>query len=89
MNAIWTKAEWLKSSINDIHLLRKPVPLISLHCDSEVASGSAKGKHHNEKRRHLTVRHKSIRHALSHSVIFVNFVMSENNIVDLLTKGLT
>ena len=70
-------------------LLSKPVPPISLHCDSEVAIARAKSKNYSDKRRHLTVRHKSRRHALSHCVISVDFVRSENNIADPLKKGLT
>ena len=42
-----------------------------------------------EKRRHLRVRHKSIRNLISHYVISLDFVRSENNIADPLTKGLT
>ena len=34
------------------------------------------------------MRHKSIRHLISHGVISVNFVRSKNNIADPLTKGL-
>ena len=83
------EAEWLKSLINDITLLPKLVPPISLHCDSQVAIASAKGKNYNEKWRHLTVRHKSIRHALSHGVISVDFIRTEYNITDPLTMGLT
>jgi len=68
------EAKWLKSLINDIPLSVKFVPSISLNCDNQVAIARAKSKSYNEKRRHLTVRHKSIRHTLSHGVISIDFV---------------
>ena len=82
------KAKWLKSFLNDIPLLPKPIPPISLHWDSQVTIAKVKSKNYNEKMRHLTMRHKCIRHLISHGVISVNFVKSKNNIADPLTKGL-
>ena len=41
------------------------------------------------KKRHLRVRDESIRNLISHGVISLDFVRSENNIADPLTKGLT
>ena len=74
--------------MNDIPLLPKPTPPISLHCHSQIAVARVKSKNYNEKRRHLTVRHKSIRHLISHGVISLDFVESESNIAYSLTKGL-
>ena len=78
----------LKSFLNDLPLLPKPIPPISLQCDSHVAIAKVKSKNYNEKMRHLTVRHKSIRNLISHGVISMDVVKSENNIVDPLIKGL-
>jgi len=69
--------------------LNKPIPLIPMHCDNQVAISKVTSKNFNEKRRHLRVRHKSIKNLISHGVISLDFVISENNIVDPLTKGLT
>ena len=66
LDATRTEAEWLKSLINGIPLLPNHVPSISLHNDSQAAIARVKSKTYNEKRRHLTMRHKSISHALSH-----------------------
>ena len=68
------KAVWLKSLINDILLLPKHVPPTSFHYDYQVAITRAKSKNYNEERRYLTMRHKSIRHTLSHSCDFCGFV---------------
>jgi len=41
-----------------------------------------------KKRKHLRVRHKYIRNLITHGIVSLDFVRSESNIVDLLTKGL-
>jgi len=69
--------------------LNKPIPPISVHCDSQVVISKVTRKNFNEKRRHLRVRHKSIRNLISYGVISLDFVRSKNNIADPLTKGLT
>jgi len=84
-----SEAEFLKNLLCDLSLLNKSIPPISMHCDSQVAISKVTSKNFNEKRRHLRVRHKSIRNLISHSVISLDFVRSKNNIADPLTKGLT
>ena len=84
-----SEAEFLKNLLCDLPFLNKPIPPIPMHCDSQVVISKVTSKNFNEKRRHLRVRHKSIRNLISHYVIFLDFVRSENNITDLLTKGLT
>ena len=72
----------------DLPLFNKPIPPISMHCDSQVIS-KVTSKNFNKKRRHLRGRHKSIRNLISHGVISLDFVKSKNNIADPLTNGLT
>ena len=36
----------------------------------------------------MTIRHKSIRHLISHGIISLDFIKSKKNITDPLTKGL-
>ena len=89
LDAATSKAKFLKNLLCDLPLLNKPIPLISMHCDSQVAIAKVNSKNFNEKRRHLRVRHKSIRNLISHGVISLDFVRSENNLADPLKKGLT
>jgi len=84
-----SEVEFLKNLLYYLPLLNKPIPSISMHCDSQVTIAKVNSKNFNEKRRHLRVRHKSIRNLISHGVIYLYFVRSENNLADLLTKGLT
>ena len=89
LNTATSEAEFLKNVLCNLSLLNKTIPPIPMHCDSQVAISKVPSKNLNEKRRHLRVRHKSIRNLISHGVISLDFVRSENNIADPLTKGLT
>nr|KYP71444.1 Retrovirus-related Pol polyprotein from transposon TNT 1-94 [Cajanus cajan] len=84
-----SEAEFLKNLLYDLPLLNKPIPPISMHCDSQVVIAKVTSKNFNEKRRHLRIRHKSIRNLITHGVISIDFIRSKNNLADPLTKGLT
>ena len=83
-----SEAEFLKNLLCDLPLLNNPIPTIPLKCDSQVSISKVTSKNFNEKRRHLRVTHKFIRNLISHGIISLDFVRSENNIADPLTKGL-
>ncbi|KAK9691301.1 hypothetical protein RND81_09G188100 [Saponaria officinalis] len=83
------EAEFLKSLLFDLPMLSKPIPPISMNCDCQAAISKVTSKNFNEKRRHLRVRHKSIKHMISHGVISLDFVRTNDNIADPFTKGLT
>ena len=84
-----TEAEWLRNLLADIPKWDKPLPSISLHCDSQVAIVCARNKIYNGKKRHIRLRHNIVRQLISNGVISMEFVWSEKNLADPLTKGLT
>lgn len=59
---------------------------ISIHCDS--ASAKTYSQMYSGMSRHLGVRHKIIRELITNEVIFVDFVRSQQNVEDHLTKVL-
>ena len=64
------------------------MPPICIYCDSQSAIGRAQSKMYNGKSRHIRRRHNTIRQQLSTGIISIDYVMSKDNIADLLTKGL-
>ena len=84
-----TEAEWLRNLLADIPKWDKPLPSISLHCDSQATISCARNKIYNGKKRHICLRHNIVRQLISNGVIAMEFVRSEKNLVDPLTKGLT
>ena len=47
------------------------------------------GKYKCEDGRHLKIRYKSVREKMKQNIIALNFVRSEKNLADHLTKGLS
>ena len=82
------EAEWLSHFLEDILRWSKPLSLICIHCDSQLAISRAQNNMYNGKSRHICRRHNTIRQLLSTGVICLDYVKSKDNIVDLLTKGL-
>ena len=61
---------------------------ICIHCDSQSTIGRAKSNMYNGESRHIRRRHNTIRQLISTRVISINYVRSNDNIVDPLTKML-
>ncbi|KAJ9556749.1 hypothetical protein OSB04_011363 [Centaurea solstitialis] len=82
------EAEWLRNLIYEIPLWSKPIAPISIHCDSAATLAKAYNQVYNGKSRHLGVRHSMIRDLIMNGVISVEFVKSQQNLADHLTKSL-
>ncbi|GJU73769.1 hypothetical protein Tco_1265174 [Tanacetum coccineum] len=82
------EAEWLKNMLLKIPLWVKPIAPISIHYDSDATLAKAYSQMYNGKSRHLGVRHSMIRELITNGVVSIEFVRSQQNLADHLTKGL-
>ncbi|GJX86537.1 zinc finger, CCHC-type containing protein [Tanacetum coccineum] len=82
------EAEWLRNLILEVPLWFKPIAPISIRCDSATTLSKAYSQMYNGKSRHLGVRHSMIRKLIMNRVISIEFVRSQKNLADHLTKGL-
>ncbi|GJX07132.1 zinc finger, CCHC-type containing protein [Tanacetum coccineum] len=82
------EAEWLRNLIHEIPIWPKPIAPISIHYDSAATLAKAYSKMYNGKSRHLGARHSMIRELIMNGVISIEFVRSQQNLADHLTKGL-
>ncbi len=82
------EAEWLRNLLIEIPVWPKPMPPISIHCDSESTLSRAYSKVYNGKSRHIGLRHSYVRQMITDSVITVDYVKSSQNLADPFTKGL-
>ena len=80
------EAEWLRNLIYVIPLWSKPIAPLLIHCDSTLAK--AYSQIYNGASRHLAVTHSMIRDLIMSGVIPVEFVRSQQNLADHLTKDL-
>ena len=85
------EVEWLRQFLEDTPIWPKPVPAIRIHCDSQSAIGRAHNDMYNGKSRHIHIRrrHNTIRKLLSNGIISIDYIKSNDNLADLLTKVLT
>ncbi|GJY50122.1 zinc finger, CCHC-type containing protein [Tanacetum coccineum] len=82
------EAEWLRNLIHEIPIWPKPIAPISIHCDCAATLAKAYSQIYNGKSRHLGVRHSMIRELIMNCVISIEFVQSQHNLADHLTKAL-
>ncbi|GKE46370.1 zinc finger, CCHC-type containing protein [Tanacetum coccineum] len=80
------EAEWLKNLLIEIPLWSKPIVPISMRCNSVATLAKASSQMYNVKSRHLGVRHNMIRELITNGVISIEFVRSQRNLADHLTK---
>ncbi|RVW75240.1 putative disease resistance RPP13-like protein 3 [Vitis vinifera] len=83
-----SEAEWLGNLLADIPLWTRPASFVSMRCDSQAAIAKAKSKIFNGKNKHIRLRHNIMRQLLKIGVISLEFVRSELNLADHLTKPL-
>ncbi|GKF50360.1 hypothetical protein Tco_0146827, partial [Tanacetum coccineum] len=86
----YTDASWISntkdnSSTSGWVLLLAP---IFIRCDSAATLAKAYIQMYNGKSRHLGVRHNMIRELITNEVISIEFVRSQQNLADHLTKRL-
>ncbi|GJX22610.1 zinc finger, CCHC-type containing protein [Tanacetum coccineum] len=82
------EVEWLKNLLLEIPLWFKPIAPISIRCNSVATLAKAYSQMYNGKSRHLGVRHIMIHELITNRVISIEFVRSQQNLADHLTKGL-
>ena len=66
----------------------QPIPSVSMHYDCQAAILIAKNKSFNGKNRHIRLRHEVVKQMLKNEIISIDYVKSEVNLADPLTKPL-
>ena len=55
-----SEVEWLRNLLKDIPLWTRPIPSVSMHCDSQAEIVKAKNKIFNGKNMHIYLRHNIV-----------------------------
>ena len=83
------EAEWLRDLLHEIPVRSKPMAPIAIHCDSQSTLSRAYCQVYNGKSRQIGVRHSYVKDKIKEGVISINYIRTELNLADPLTKGLT
>lgn len=86
LELVGSEAEWSRNLLSNISLGIKPTSQVLLHCESKIAA--AKNKSFNGKNIHIQLSHNIVKHLLKGGTISINYVKSEVNLADPLTKPL-
>ena len=82
------EASWLQSLLLEIHTQKRPVPVILIHYDSTAGIAKVHNHYYNGKRQQIRRKHSTIREFLTTGAVIVDYVRSDDNLVDPLMKGL-
>ncbi|GKE37678.1 hypothetical protein Tco_1461083 [Tanacetum coccineum] len=82
------EAEWLKNLLLEIPLWFKPKAPIYIRYDSLATLAKDYSQMYNGKSRHLGVRNNMIHELIKNEVVSIEFVRSQQNLADYLTKGM-
>ncbi|GJT09859.1 zinc finger, CCHC-type containing protein [Tanacetum coccineum] len=82
------EAEWLRNLILKILFWSKTTSPISISCDSATTLAKTYSQMYNRKSIHLGVRHNMIRELITNGVVSIEFVRSQQNLDDYLTKDI-
>jgi hypothetical protein len=91
MIALVTASEetsWIRCLLAEIPLWEKLLPAVLVHCYSTAVIAKIKNRYYNGKRQHINRKHSTIRESISNGAVRVNFVHTNENLADPLTKGL-
>ncbi|GJX55675.1 hypothetical protein Tco_0285572 [Tanacetum coccineum] len=80
------EAEWLENLLLEISLWSKPIAPISIRCDSTATLAKAYSQMYNGKSRYLGVRNIMICELIMNGMISIEFVRSQQNLVDHLMR---
>ena len=83
------EANWLRDLLYEIPLWEKPIPPISIYCNSTATIGRVRNRFYNSKSRPMRRKHSTMRSYLSNDIINIKYVKSCDNLADPSTKALT
>ena len=83
------EASWLRCLLAEIPLWEKPLPAVLIRCDSTAAIAKIENRYYNGKKRQIRRKHSTIRGLISNGAVRVDYVRTDENLADPLTKGLT
>ena len=82
------EAGWLRDLSSEIPMWEKPISSVLIHCDSIATIGIAHNKYYNGKSRYIRRKHSTVRLYINNGTINVDYISTNDNIVDPLTKAL-
>ena len=88
LDSTCTEAECLRNLLSEIPIMPFPMPHIAIHCDPKSAIELCKCERTNDKtNRHMRIHYRLVWRHLKHNVVSTDYINSELNLADCLSKG--
>lgn len=82
------EAGWLRDLLFEIPMWEKPISPVLIHCDSTATIGRVHNKYYNGKSIFIRRKHSTVRSYINNGTINVDYISTNDNIADPLTKAL-
>ena len=82
------EAGWLRDLLYEFPMWEKPISPVLIHCDNTATIGKVHNKYYNGKSRSIRRKHSTVRSYINNGTINVDYISTNDNIADLLTKAL-
>ena len=80
------EAGWLHDLLFEIPMWERPIPPILIHCDSTATICRVHNKFYNGKSKSIRRNHSTVRSYINNGTINVDYISTNDNIADPLTK---
>ena len=78
----------MQDLLSEIPLWEKPISPVLIHCDSTATISRVHNKYYNGKSRYVRRKHSTVRSYINNGTINVDYISTNDNIVDPLTKSI-
>ena len=82
------EAGWLRDLLSEIPMWEKPISPVLIHCDITATIRRVHNKYYNGKSRSIRRKHSIVRSYMNNGTINVDYISTNDNIADPLTKAL-
>ena len=80
-----TQLLWLRQQVSDFRLSFSDVPIL---CDNTSAINISKNPVQHARTKHIEIRHHFLRDCVEKKIVSMNFISTNDQIVDIFTKAL-
>lgn len=87
-SAATKEAIWIRTLIRELNMIPSPKPTLLL-LDNQSAMSLAKNSVFHDRTKHISIRHHFIREQLEMGEVAVDYISTNAQVADILTKGLT
>lgn len=88
LSEIAKETVYMRNFLQELNFMRENEPATHIFCDNQGAQNLVRNPVHHARTKHIHIRNHYVREVFERGEINITYVSSENNVADVLTKGL-